>query len=318
MSAKIATVVGATGRQGSGVVSVLLQKPEYTVRGITRSRHSAAARDLEAKGVQVFAADASDEASLRKAFAGSHLVFGITDYETPYMAHGPAAAKKAEIEHGSNIVRAAQATPTLEHFIWSTLPSIFDISEGRLHATNFDGKAEVDKLIRSNASLLAKTTFLMVGWYDSNILLAAFTPVWVPSANRYIIVGDYPADAVIPTIGSVGKNIQPFISAIIAQPQKTKSAIVAAYMEKDTFEGLLRRWAAAQGGKEATYVKTDTGTVYKLWPRGADLANMTRFMGAYREGFWTLKGEDIVTAGDLGIEPSQFVPLDESYKALVL
>jgi hypothetical protein len=47
---------------------------------------------------------------------------------------------------------------------------IFDISEGRLHATNFYGKAEV---IRANASLLAKTTFLMVGWYDYNILLVA-------------------------------------------------------------------------------------------------------------------------------------------------
>jgi hypothetical protein len=53
-------------------------------------------------------------------------------------------------------------------------------------------------------------------------------------------------------------------------------------MGKDTFEGLLGRWAAVQGGKEAKYVNTDTEMVYKLWLKGADLANMTRFMGAYR------------------------------------
>lgn len=53
---------------------------QYTVGGITRSRHAGAAKELEANGVQVVEVDASDEGSLRNEFAGSQFVFGITDY----------------------------------------------------------------------------------------------------------------------------------------------------------------------------------------------------------------------------------------------
>lgn len=130
MSKKIATVVGATGNQGGAVIAALLQKSEYHIRGVTRDPASDASKALRAKGIEIVRADLNDEATLRAAFEGSHLIFGITDFVPGYVEHGGQKAKEIEIRYGRNIAYAAQATSTLEHFIWSTLPGIFDATGG--------------------------------------------------------------------------------------------------------------------------------------------------------------------------------------------
>ncbi|KAM0262791.1 hypothetical protein ACHAQJ_001585 [Trichoderma viride] len=317
MSKKIATVVGATGKQGGAVIAALLQKPEYHIRGVTRNPDSSASEALKAKGVEVVQADVGDEATLKAAFEGSHLIFGITDFVPGFVEHGGEKAKEIEAEYGRNIARAAQATATLEHFVWSTLPGISDVSGGKYSCPNFDGKDEASKYIRTDPALLAKTTFFMIGWYDSNFNYPVYTPVWMELANKYVIIGDYPADASILAIGDVERNIVPFIKAIVEQPEKAKNgAIVLAFIENIGFEELLKRWAKGQG-KEAVYVRTTYEIMsQELWPKWTVLAEMTRFMGDYKGTFWTLKEDEILTYKDLGIADSDFFPLDESLKLL--
>lgn len=69
-----------------------------------------------------------------------------------------------------NIARAASKTPTVEHYIMSTLPPASDVSGGKLKVPHFDHKQEAVKWVQSNLPELAKkTTQLWLGWYASNL-----------------------------------------------------------------------------------------------------------------------------------------------------
>lgn len=306
MSKKIATIIGATGKQGGAAVDAFLQKPEYHIRGVTRNPDSSAAKALKARGVEVVQADLNDEETLKVAFEGSHVIFGTTDFVPGFVQYGSERGRDIEAEQGRNVARAAQATPTLEHFIWSTLPSTAEISNGKYACPNFEGKSAANEFIRTLPDLLAKTVFVMVGWYDSNFTYPCYKPVWVEEANRYVVIGDYDPEAALVYIGDVGKNLAVFIKAIAEQPEKTKNgAIVFAYTDKIGFEQLLKRWAKAHG-KEAAYVSTSYEVTSLLYPEWTKLADMTRWMGDYKDTYWSMTEGDFLSYKDLGIPLSDF------------
>ena len=66
--APILTVIGATGRQGSSVVTAALEDGTYNVRALTRNVNSEKAKALASRGVEVRTADVDNEQSLIKAF----------------------------------------------------------------------------------------------------------------------------------------------------------------------------------------------------------------------------------------------------------
>ncbi|KZO94775.1 NAD(P)-binding protein [Calocera viscosa TUFC12733] len=137
MSQKLVVVLGATGTQGSAVVTALLKHGGYAIRAITRSPDSPAGSALKAKGIDVVSANAADKDSLIKAFQGAYAVFGITI---------PFTEDNEELQ-GRNIVDAAKAdkVPLL---IWSSLPSASEVSNGKYTTIyHFDRKSAVDKYI---------------------------------------------------------------------------------------------------------------------------------------------------------------------------
>src|SRR5690348_5098864 len=79
---KIIAVTGATGAQGGGLVRAIVDDPSggFAARAITRDPGSEPARELAARGVEVVQADLDDEASLRRAFAGAHGAFCVTNF----------------------------------------------------------------------------------------------------------------------------------------------------------------------------------------------------------------------------------------------
>ncbi|KAH9887480.1 hypothetical protein F4778DRAFT_786322 [Xylariomycetidae sp. FL2044] len=182
---------------------------------------------------------------------------------------------------------------------------------------NFDGKGEANAFIAAELPALpAKTTFLMVGWYDSNFGFPAYRPAWVAPADKYVIVGDYPADAPVPVIGDVRVNLVPFVRAVVEQPQRTRAgAVVMAYQEMLGFETMLKTWAASQG-KEAVYVRTSKDTIRALWREGAWQVNMLQWMALFKEGVWGYDHSEVLDAGKLGIEDGAFVKVSESFKRL--
>jgi hypothetical protein len=179
---KLVTVVGATGIQGGSVIDALLQNPSYTLRALTRNPQSAPAQKLRERGVEVIAADTSDESSLRAAFAGSHAIFAATNFFEPFATLGADKAGEIETAQGINLAKAAAATESLEHYVWSTLPNAGAISGGRISVAHFAAKNRVDDYIKTNPALLVKTTFLWIGYYASNIAYPWWKPVPVSTA----------------------------------------------------------------------------------------------------------------------------------------
>jgi uncharacterized protein YbjT (DUF2867 family) len=319
MSTKTATILGATGNQGAGVVSALLQQhPKYNLRAVTRRPDSDAATSLRAKGVEVVQADLNDAESLKAAFAGSHVIFAVTDFFEPFAASGAAEkAMDAEARQGINIAEAAAATEGLEHFVWSTLPNSSRISGGKYTVPHFEGKNRVDERIRADGALLAKTTFLWVTWYHTNYSFPVFTPQFVGTAGRYVQFVSHAPDTVISTIGDVRANIGPFVRAILDRPEQTRNgAIVRADIETLTSDGLLQRWAEVQG-KKAISVRTDVGTYEALWPVWAEeMGVMMRFWDEFGDRSWTEAGQEVLTREDLGLGDGEFVGLASSFKEL--
>ncbi|KAB5576118.1 hypothetical protein GE09DRAFT_1265649 [Coniochaeta sp. 2T2.1] len=288
MPAKIVTVIGAMGAQESGVVAGLLQEPEkYHIRAVTRRPDSDAAKSLKAKGVEIVTGDLNDIESLKAAFVGSQVIYSVTNFFEPFAASGPAKATEVEAEQGINVAKAAAATPTLEHFIWSTLPNV------------------------------AKTTFLWVTWYHDNYKWPMFTPYFIPTSGQYVQFTSYSPQTMISTIGDVRKNIGPFVRAILDNAEKTQNgAIVRGEMATSTSDKLLQTWAATQG-KQALSVQVPAETYYALWPMWAEeMSVMIQFWDEFAEKSWTDPDWKVLSREDLGLSGGDFVDLETSYKQL--
>ncbi|KAL1873577.1 hypothetical protein Daus18300_003944 [Diaporthe australafricana] len=308
MSAKIFTIIGATGTQGGGIINFLSANPDYKLRGLTRNSNSAAALYLAARGVEVVQADLNDPASLRAAFAGSYAVYGVTDM--PGMKAelgGNAAAVAAEERQGINIAQACLETPGLQHFIWSTLPDAAKLSNGAFDLPNFKGKVAVDAFIRAHDELLTKTTFLFIAQYASNYKYGPLAPHLIPGAgdgkgDTYVQFATHPPDTPITTIGDVRRNVGPFVAAILAQPDKTRGGTtVLAHVEVVTAEESLQMWARARGAR-AISVPVSTETFTEIFGSFDFLGAMWRFWAALGDRAWGLaNGEKVLTKDDLGV-----------------
>jgi len=120
MSQKLIVVLGASGTQGSSVVTALLKHGGYDVRGITRNPNTPWAEALKDKGVEVVSANLVEKDSLIKAFDGAYAVFGVT---IPF-------TEDSEEVQGRNIVDAAKIAK-VSLLVWSSLPSARETSNGK-------------------------------------------------------------------------------------------------------------------------------------------------------------------------------------------
>lgn len=78
-SAPLFVVVGSTGTQGSAAIrSLKASTKSYRVRAITRDVSKPAAKELEALGCEVFAADLASLDELKAAFEGAEYGFAMT------------------------------------------------------------------------------------------------------------------------------------------------------------------------------------------------------------------------------------------------
>ncbi|KAK4107742.1 NAD(P)-binding protein [Canariomyces notabilis] len=318
---KIITIVGATGRQGQGVVSAFLNKPGYTVRAVTRNPFSPSAQSLSSQGATVVQADLNSLPSLERAFAGSHIIFAVTNFLEPFAQNlSPEKAMEVELEQGTNLAKAAAAVPTLEHYIWSTLPNVKAISAGTYLVPHFESKNQVDAYIRTELpALLSKTTFLWVGVYATNFAAPAFKPYHIPTADKYVQFGCWEPDTPVRVIADVSANIGLFVKAAIEQPAKTKNGgiVLAALQRTYTADEMLQAWAAAQGVK-AQFVQISTKDYRELWPVWAEeMDGMMRYWDEYREKSWIEpSGQRVLGVEELGLRDEDFESLEEAYKRL--
>lgn len=312
MSLPILTVVGATGAQGGSVVDSALAAGQYHVRAITRNTTSDKAKALVARGAEVVSADLNNEASLVAAFAGSAAIYAVTDFFEPFAAHGPEKAMEVEVSQGQNLANAASKTPSLKHYIWSTLPNGKEISKGKYLVPHFEAKNKIDAYVKTLPELYAKTTFLWVTWYAANYSFPMFTPVLVPTSGKYLQIGPAPSSTPILSIGDARSNVGVFTNAILSQPALTYKRYVLASVEESTVGKLFEDWGKKLE-RQTAYVQVNSVDEYdNVWPAwGREMGVMMAFWGEERNNSWS--GQDALTRKDLGLESTKFVGIEEAY-----
>lgn len=151
MENKTIAVIGATGLQGKGVVNELVKEGSFKVRAITRNPDKYAG-----KAHEVVKADLTDLASLTDAFRNTYGVFVVTNFWEG----------ADELSQGKAAIQAAKDAG-VKHFVWSTLPNVEEISNGRFDVPHFTGKAQVDAYIKSAG--FEYYTFVQAPFYFQNL-----------------------------------------------------------------------------------------------------------------------------------------------------
>src|SRR6516162_2299857 len=171
----IIAVVGATGSQGGGLARAILADPNggFAVRAITRDKNKDNAKALASQGAEVVSANLDDVESLKKAFAGAHGVYAVTNF----WEHFSGEKEKAQAK---NIAEAAKAAG-VKHVIWSTLEDtrkLMDPSDKRMpmlqekyRVPHFDAKAEADAYFSG-----LPVTYLVTSFYWDNLYMFGLAP----------------------------------------------------------------------------------------------------------------------------------------------
>jgi len=172
---KVIAVVGSAGSQGGGLCRAILDDPSggFSCRAITRDPGKEKAQALAAKGAEVVHADLDDVESLKKAFAGAHGVYAVTNF----WEHFSAEKEKAQAK---NIADAAKAAG-VKHVIWSTLEDTrklmapddtrMPMLQEKYRVPHFDGKAESDAYFAG-----LPVTFLVTSFYWDNLYMFGLAP----------------------------------------------------------------------------------------------------------------------------------------------
>ena len=211
---KILAVFGATGQQGSSVITNVLSDSElsqkYKIRAITRDVESDKAKKLKAQNVEVVSADMQNKASLEAALTGVDFVYIMT---TP--SFGPDAVE-AEFNTAKLIADTA-VEKGLEYIIFSTLPSVSGMSNGRYtHVTPFDAKAKAEEYIRS---LSIKSAFVSLAYFMENLQTQPWLGPQPTSDGTYVMSRPVPSKVRLPYLDAVG-DVGKFVGAILAEPDK--------------------------------------------------------------------------------------------------
>lgn len=226
---KILAVFGATGRQGASLIDYVLKDPElsakYKIRAITRDVDSENSKQLKEK-VEVVIGDALDRSSLESALTGAHTVFSMT---TP--AFGPDAAD-VEYNIGKTIADVA-VEKGVEYLIFSTLPSITNISGGKYTlVTPFDAKAKIEEYIRG---LPIKSAFYSPGFFMDNYQSQPFMRPQQQSDGTWVLARPVSATTKVPFLDAV-KDTGNFVGAILAEPDKYEGKTFCAAQAFYTLE----------------------------------------------------------------------------------
>jgi uncharacterized protein YbjT (DUF2867 family) len=172
---KVIAVVGATGAQGGGLVRAILADPNggFACRAITRDPSKDQARALAGKGAEVVKADLDDVDSLKKAFAGAHGAYCVTNFWEHFSG-------EKEKTQAKNMAEAAR-TAGLTHVIWSTLEDTrklmapsdtrMPMLQERYRVPHFDAKDEANAYFAG-----LPITYLVTSFYWDNLYAFGLAP----------------------------------------------------------------------------------------------------------------------------------------------
>jgi uncharacterized protein YbjT (DUF2867 family) len=290
---KIIAVIGSTGSQGGGLVRAILADPNggFAARAITRDPSKEKAQALKAAGAEVVQADIDDVESLKKAFAGAHGVFGVTNFWEHFSA-------EKEKQQAKNIAEAARAAG-VKHVIWSTLEDTrqfmaaddkrMPMLQEKYRVPHFDAKAEADAFFKD-----VPTTFLLTTFYWDNLFTFGLAPkkneqgqyAWAfPMGDKKL------AGIAVEDIGKVAYGILKAGNQYVGQK-------VGIYGEALTIEEMGKKVASSLGLPSVYYHAAGADEYRGYGFPGADeMGNMFQYYRDFDKEFFALR--DVNTAKTL-------------------
>jgi uncharacterized protein YbjT (DUF2867 family) len=289
MEKKIIAVVGATGQQGKGVINALIKDGTFNVRAITRNPDK-----YVGKADVVEHGDLTNLESLTNAFKDAHGVFVVTNFWEG----------ADELAQGRIAVEAAKRA-NVNHFIWSTLPNVEEISNGQFDVPHFTGKAKVDELVK-NAGF-ENYTFVQPPFYYQN-----FTGMMGPQPQQDGSTGWTlpidPAKKVIhmSDIDDLGK----VVAGALLNPEKVgNGSYLSVSTELNSFNDILETFKT--NGKEYSFIQVPTEVYSGFFEGAGEIAQMMAYFESH-----TYMGPNsnaqIQMAKEISTEP--FTPLGEWIK----
>jgi uncharacterized protein YbjT (DUF2867 family) len=127
-------ITGVTGKQG-GAVAQSLQGTGFHLRGLTRMPEGERAAALTRQGVDIVKGDLDDEATLRRALAGTWGVFSVQNTLE--------AGVEREEAQGKRIATLAREAG-VEHFVYTSVGS----AHKRTGIPHFDNKWRIEETVR--------------------------------------------------------------------------------------------------------------------------------------------------------------------------
>ncbi|MBK9106824.1 MAG: NmrA/HSCARG family protein [Saprospiraceae bacterium] len=259
MEKKIIAVIGATGLQGKGVIDSLIKEGSFKARAITRNpeKYSGPADEV-AQG------DLTDLASLTTAFKNAHGVFVVTNFWEG----------ADEIAQGKMAIQAAKDAG-VNHFIWSTLPDVEKISNGKFNVPHFTGKAKVDALVRDAG--FENYTFVQPPFYFQNFT-GMLSPLPQADGSTGWTLPIDPAKKVIhmADIKDLGKVV---IGAFLNPEKLSKGSYLSLATELNSFNDIIAAFRA--NGKEYSFTQVP-GELFSTFFEGAkEISEMMAYFEAH-------------------------------------
>ena len=289
MEKRIIAVVGASGQQGKGVVNALVKNGAFAVRAITRNPEK-----YEGQANEVVFGDLANLPSLTKAFHGAHGVFVVTNFWEG----------ADELAQGKIAVEAAK-NANINHFIWSTLPHVEEISNGKFDVPHFTGKAKVDELI-ANAGF-ENYTFVQPPFYFQNLTGQMGPQPQQDGSVGWTLPID-PSKKVIhmADISDLGK----VVAGAFLRPEKVGSgSYLSLATELNSFNDVLDTFQ--KNGKSYSFNRVPTEVFSNFFEGAAEISQMLAYFEAH-----TYMGPNsearIKAAKEVATEP--FTPLNEWIK----
>lgn len=183
---KIIAVIGATGKQGGGLIRAMLDHPEsgFVPRAITRYPESDKAQILKSQGIEVVRGDIDEQQSINSAFEGAYGAYCVT----PYWEHGSPEREQLQ----AKVMAEAAHVNNLKHVIWSTLEDTrrwipqdderIPLLNGNYRVPHFDSKGECDRFFKD---LKVPATFLRTTFYWENLIDYQMEPRKMDSGKWY-------------------------------------------------------------------------------------------------------------------------------------
>lgn len=259
MEKKIIAVIGATGSQGKGVVNAILKNGTFKVRAVTRNPDK-----YTGKADEVVKGDLTDLPLLTEAFKNVYGVFVVTNFWEG----------ADEIAQGKIAIQAAK-NAGVNHFIWSTLPNVELISNGKFDVPHFTGKAKVNEMVKSAG--YKNYTFVEPPFYFQNLTgqMSAQTQPdgslgWTLPMNPSV-KGIHMAD-----INDLGK----VVAGAFLHPEKVgNGSYLSLATELNSFNDILETFKI--NGKEYTYNQVPAEVFSTFFPGAGEIAQMLAYFEAH-------------------------------------